>query len=140
MLIHTSSVAINDFAVLIAGPSGSGKSDLALRLIDEGAELIADDQTVLTGTKDKLIASAPETIQGLFEVRHVGLLKLPFALLAEVRLYVELVPLNKDIERLPDNDFIELEGFRIQRLHLPSFAASTPAKIRAALKYTMASI
>ena len=131
MLIHTSSVAINDFAVLIAGPSGSGKSDLALRLIDEGAELIA---------KDKLIASAPETIQGLFEVRHVGLLKLPFALLAEVRLYVELVPLNKDIERLPDNDFIELEGFRIQRLHLPSFAASTPAKIRAALKYTMASI
>lgn len=135
MLLHASCVAIHDKAVLITGPAGAGKSDLALRLIDAGADLIADDQTVLTPAKNSLIASAPDSIKGFFEVRHVGLLHMPFLPVAEVRLYVDLEGIDAVIERLPEPDFIVLENFRIPRLRLPAFAASTPAKIRAALAY-----
>lgn len=135
MLIHASSVAINDSAVLLAGAAGVGKSDLALRLIDAGAELIADDQTQLVAKDGALLAFAPATITGLIEVRHVGLLRLPFVPAAAVALYVDLAPLNENIERLPEDDFIVLLDIPIRRLRLPGFAASTPAKIRAALKY-----
>ena len=135
MLLHTSCVALEGSAILISGSSGAGKSDLALRLIDEGAVLIADDQTLLTRENEKLIASAPASIQGLIEVRHVGLLRMPFVASAPVALLIELVPLEDNLERLPDDDVITLEAVSIRRLRLPAFAASTPAKIRAVLKY-----
>lgn len=135
MLIHASCVAIENAAVLLAGPAGAGKSDLALRLIDEGAQLISDDQTLLMEKNGALLASPPDTIQGLFEVRHVGLLQMPHVPAAIVRLYIELVPLSQNIERLPDEEFMTLLDVRVRRLMLPSFAASTLAKIRAALKY-----
>ena len=135
MLIHASTVAINKSAVLITGPAGVGKSDLALRLIDEGAELIADDQTFLSEEGDLLIASAPASIAGLMEVRHVGLLHLPHTLSAIVALYVELVPTAEELERMPEKQFITFADVKIRRIRLPAFATSTPAKIRAALKY-----
>ena len=138
MLIHASCVAIHNAAVLLVGPAGVGKSDLALRMIDEGAEFISDDQTLLAHEENKLIASTPDTIKGLFEVRHVGLLQLPHVNSAVVQLYIDLVALDHDIERLPDDEFITVLDVPVRRMTLPSFAASTPAKIRAVLKYPVA--
>jgi serine kinase of HPr protein (carbohydrate metabolism regulator) len=138
MLFYASSIAIENTAVLIAGEAGAGKSDLALRLIDAGAVLIADDQTLLKLDGETLIASAPASIAGLMEVRHVGLLRFPVATSAPVALYIELAPLDEPLERLPKDDFILLAGKQVRRLRLPPFAASTPAKIRAALKYPVA--
>ena len=139
MLLNATCIAIDNKGVLIAGPAGAGKSDLALRMIDGGAELIADDQTELKIEKNQLIASAPKSIKGLFEVRHVGLLRLPFGKPAPVVLYIDLALLHEKLERLPERDDISLLDQPIRRLKLPAFAASTPAKIRAVLNYPPAS-
>ena len=66
--IHASTVAIEGRAVLITGPSGSGKSDLALRLLDRGFTLVSDDQTIVRRDGDRLIASAPPTIAGKLDL------------------------------------------------------------------------
>jgi len=135
MLIHASCVAIENKGVLIAGLAGAGKSDLALRLIDSGAQLVADDQTLLRFDNNQLMASPPSAIEGLFEVRHVGLMKMPYLASAPVALYIEVMPPPEKLERLPEADSILLLDHPVPRLRLPSFAASTPAKIRAALRY-----
>lgn len=139
MLLNVTTVAIDSKGVLIAGPAGAGKSDLALRLIDHGAKLVADDQTELQICKNSLVATAPSTIKGLFEVRHVGLIRMPFVPTACVCLYIELSLMHDKLERLPEEDPVMLLERPIRRLKLPAFAASTPAKIRAALLYSPAS-
>ncbi len=119
---------------MIAGPSGAGKSDLALRLIDAGAQLISDDQTSLSAEKGILTASAPPSIAGLIEARHIGLLRMPFVASATTALYIELTPPEAKLERLPGAQAIELLGCLIPKhVCLPAFAASTPARIRALL-------
>ena len=65
--VHASTVALDGRAVLITGPSGSGKSDLTLRLLDRGFALVSDDQTLVRRVDDQLIASAPPTIAGKLE-------------------------------------------------------------------------
>ncbi len=139
MLIHASCVAIDGKGVLLSGPPGSGKSDLALRLIDSGAQLVADDQTELRMDGDQLIATPPTTIAGMFEIRHIGLIKMPHAAKAAVALYVDLVPMDETLKRLPGPATINLLDRAVPRLRLPAFAASTPAKIRAALLYPVIS-
>ena len=139
MLLNATCIAIDNKGVLIAGPPGAGKSDLALRLIDSGAQLVADDQTELQIEKNRLIASAARTIKGLFEIRHAGLVRMPFIKAAPVVLYVELALMHDKLERLPEHANIFLLDHPVPRLKLPSFAASTPAKIRAVLNYPSAS-
>jgi len=138
MLLNATCISLDDKGVLIAGPPGAGKSDLALRLIDTGAQLVADDQTELRVEKNELVAGAPKSINGLFEVRHVGLLRLPSVASARVALYIELALLHEKLERLPEHEDMFLLDRPIRRFRLPSFAASTPAKIRAALHYPLA--
>ena len=75
--IHASCVAIGGKGVLILGDSGAGKSDLALRLIDDGAKLVADDRTELYAARGTLCARAPKSIAGLIEVRGLGIIALP---------------------------------------------------------------
>lgn len=85
-------VALNGRALLIEGPSGSGKSMLALSLIDRGAVLVGDDGVALERRGDQLIASPPPRITGLLEVRNLGLLQFPVASAVPVALVLRIDP------------------------------------------------
>lgn len=130
---HGTCVAIDGEGVLLRGRPGSGKSDLALRLIDAGARLVADDQTELTRRGDDIVARAPPSIAGHIEVRGVGILPCPNVAAAPLRLVVDLVPAG-DVERLPEAQSCFYHDHAIPLLCLAAFEASTPAKIRLALQ------
>lgn len=125
--------------MLLRGPSGSGKSDLALRLIDNGATLVSDDYTDLSVREGVLTASAPETIAGLMEVRGVGIVRLsPKSEPAKpvpVALLVDLVHDSETVERLPEPQTETLlPGHPVRRVVLDPFEASAPAKVRLAVR------
>jgi len=130
---HGTCVAIDGEGVLLRGRSGSGKSDLALRLIDAGARLVADDQTELTRRGDDIMARSPASIAGRIEIRGVGILPCPSIAAAPLRLVIDLVPAG-DVERLPEARTCLYHDRAIPLLGLAPFEASTPAKIRLALQ------
>lgn len=99
VLQHASCVAFHGRGVLIMGAPGTGKSSLALRLIDRGFMLVADDYARLTREGDALVATAPEQIGGLLEVRGFGITRLPFRRRCEIALAVRL---GCEDERLPE--------------------------------------
>ncbi len=132
LLLHATTVALDGHAVVLRGAPGSGKSDLALRLIDRGASLVADDQTVLTRTGALLLASAPTEILGRLEARGLGIATLPTAPAATVRLVVDLVP-QELVDRAPANAEETLLGVALPLLLLWPFEASAAAKVRLAL-------
>jgi serine kinase of HPr protein (carbohydrate metabolism regulator) len=132
LLVHGTTVEIEGKAVLIRGPSGSGKSDLALRLMDRGALLVADDQTELAAKDGRLIASAPAAIAGLVEARGVGVVRVPHRPWAPLALVVDLVRPDR-VERLPEAVAASFLGQEVPLLHLAAFEASTPAKVRLAV-------
>lgn len=131
-LVHATSVEIGGHAVLIRGPSGSGKSDLALRLIDGGAMLVADDQSAITNDGGRLFVGVPDTIAGLLEVRGVGILRMAHRVRAPLALVVDLVQ-PKDVERLPEPSSAQLLGVMVPRVALAAFEASAAAKVRLAM-------
>lgn len=135
MLVHASCIAINGKAVLLRGPSGSGKSDLALRLIDSGATLVADDQVVLEANDSGLMASAPTALSGLLEVRGIGIVKNAVIAAAPVRLVIDL-DTDATIERLPELRTCTLLGVDLPLATLDPFEPSAPAKVRVALRGT----
>ena len=96
MQIHASCVELAGAGILLRGPSGSGKSDLALRLIDSGARLVADDRTDLVVEDGRLIASSPAPIAGKLEVRGVGILALPVVARSRVGIAVDLVARSEE--------------------------------------------
>lgn len=109
MILHASCIAIAGKALLILGPSGSGKSALALKLMAYGAGLISDDQTGLRREGGRLIAFCPSAaIRGLIEARGIGLLRSPAAIPSEVVLVVDLAQPEQD--RLPPRRTISLAG------------------------------
>ena len=130
-LVHGTCVDVGGTAVLLRGVSGSGKSDLALRLIDEGARLIADDQVAVVASGGALIATAPPAIAGQIEVRGVGLLAVPTAASGRIGLVIDLVA-PQAIERLPRAEATEIAGVSVPRLALAPFEASAAAKVRLA--------
>lgn len=132
LLVHGTTVEIEGKAVLIRGPSGSGKSDLALRLIERGAVLVADDQTELSVNDGRLIASPPATIAGMIEARGVGILRLPHRAWAPLALVVDLVAAAQ-VERLPEAEAAGFLGYDVPLLRLAPFEASTTAKVRLAV-------
>ena len=131
--VHGTSLVVKGVGVLLRGPSGSGKSDLALRLIDSGAQLVADDQTALAFENGHLIMTSHAMIEGLLEVRGVGILPAPSLARARLGLVIDLVPKLSDIERMPDKQFCEFLGVRVRLLRLFPFMASAAAKVRIAV-------
>lgn len=131
--VHASCVELQGVGVLLLGPSGSGKSDLALRLIDAGACLVADDQVSIERRADRLFGSAVEALAGLLEVRGLGIVRLPCSTAAELGLAVAL-EIAGARDRLPDPaTSYSLLGLALPCLHLDPRAASAGAKIRLAL-------
>ena len=130
--IHVSSVAIGGRAVLIAGRSGAGKSDLALRLIDRGAVLVSDDYTFVRRAQSQALASAPERIAGRIELRGVGIVEMETARDVPVALHVDL---SAEPVRLPEGrDRIMVAGISIPSVALDGHHASAPLKVEAALR------
>ncbi|MEO1205325.1 MAG: HPr kinase/phosphatase C-terminal domain-containing protein [Pseudomonadota bacterium] len=159
-IIHATAVGINGRGVLIRGASGSGKSDLALRLIlrsgvGPGApliQLICDDYVELSGPEpaagnddpgtmqspDSLgVRAGSDHIKGLLEVRGVGIFEVPTLMTATVHLVVDLVCAEAVIARLPDGDeaVAEIAGQRLPRLMLNPFEGSAPDKIIMAMTH-----
>lgn len=132
MLLHATCVEMNQKAVLLIGKPGAGKSDTALRLIELGGVLVADDQVDLQINDGVLTAHPPVAIEGLLEIRGVGIVTLPFCSACPVQLVVELVPAEQ-VERLPEPHFYEIAGQMIPLLKLCAFDASTPVKIKTVL-------
>lgn len=129
--VHASTVASNGRAVLITGPSGSGKSDLALRLLDRGFTLVSDDQTVVKKDGGRLLASAPPAIAGKLEIRGIGIVDLERLDDVPVALIVEL---TSDIQRLPDDSRERpILGVRLPLITIDAMTASAPSKVAIAL-------
>ncbi|MDQ3482458.1 MAG: HPr kinase/phosphatase C-terminal domain-containing protein [Pseudomonadota bacterium] len=129
--VHASTVAIDGRAVLIAGPSGSGKSDLALRLLDRGFTLVSDDQTIVRREGDRLVASAPQQIAGKLEIRGIGIMEMETVGDVPVALLVEL---TSDIPRLPDDSRERpILGVALPLITIDALTASAPSKVALAL-------
>ncbi len=132
MLVHGTCVELFGLGVLLRGPSGSGKSDLALRLIDGGARLVADDQVALTAEAGRIQATAPTRIAGRIEVRGVGIVEVATIEAAPIVLVVDLVA-PADVPRLPDPSECQLAGTTLRSIALAPFEASATAKVRLAV-------
>ena len=129
--IHASTVASDGRAVLITGPSGSGKSDLALRLLDRGFTLVSDDQTIVKRQGDRLVSTAPQTIAGKLEIRGIGIVDMENLSDVPVALIVEL---TSDIQRLPDDARERpILGVKLPLISIDAMTASAPSKVALAL-------
>jgi serine kinase of HPr protein (carbohydrate metabolism regulator) len=129
--LHASCVALDGRAVLITGISGSGKSDLSLRLLDRGFILVSDDQTIVKKMGTKLIASAPATIAGKLEIRGVGIVDMGTVQDVPVAL---LVHLTSDVQRLPDdNRERPILGVNLPLVSVDAMTASAASKVALAL-------
>jgi HPr kinase/phosphorylase len=131
-LLHATAVAINGYGVLITGPSGSGKSDLALRMIDRGAKLVSDDAVAVIIEQDMPVLSAAPNIEALLEIRGIGIQTVPSIGSAPLRLVVEL---TEKIERMPTDHVISaIEGYDTPCVKLNPFEPSAPIKLEYALR------
>ena len=138
--IHATCVEVSGRGVLLTGRPGSGKSDLALRLIDpDGAavrsRLVADDRVVVENREGRLAARAPDNLHGLLEVRGVGIIEMEAVREAEILVAIDLDADDRP-ERLPDFNLqtITLEGVTLPLARLAPFEASAPAKVRALVR------
>lgn len=129
--LHASSVARDGRAVLFVGPSGSGKSDLALRMVDRGFTLVSDDRTIVSKDRGKLFASAPLNIRGKLEIRGIGIVELDSIDDVPVALVVEL---TSDMERMPDDSRERLIlGVNVPLISVDAMTASAASKVALAL-------
>ncbi len=131
--VHAGLIALPTAAgwtgVLIEGPSGSGKSDLALRALDHGFRLVADDRVLLWASGGALFGRAPDVLSGLIEVRGLGVGPAPSLRLTRIALVLECVAAAQ-VERLPDRLTVERAGVSIPLLRLWPFEPGAPSKLR----------
>ncbi|WP_234967407.1 HPr kinase/phosphorylase [Octadecabacter temperatus] len=118
MQLHASTVVFNNKAVAICGPSGSGKSALALEFLSLNATLLADDITWLSASQQGLIASCPPAISGRIEARGVGIMNAAPSGPKPLHLIVDLgMP---EADRIPDPKTVILLGHEVALLHTPA--------------------
>ncbi|MEA3038277.1 MAG: hypothetical protein QOE79_790 [Sphingomonadales bacterium] len=128
--VHATCIAIGGRGVLLGGRSGSGKSDLALRLIDRGARLVSDDYTDMHLVDGRLVARAPASIAGRMEIRGVGLVEVEAAMEAPVCLFADL---DSPPERLPEAATRRIAGRDVPTIALAALEPSAPLKLERAL-------
>lgn len=128
---HASCVAINGAGILISGPSNSGKSDLALRLIDRGANLICDDYVDLYLHDSQIVMEAPARIAGKMEVRSLGIFDCEHVSNIPLMLQVQL---KSQVERYPmDSQTETIMTIKIPTIAINTIEASAPIKVEMAL-------
>lgn len=126
MQIHASCAALNGAGVLLLGASGAGKSDLLLRLLDHGYDLVADDRVDIEG----LLARVPPPLAGLIEVRGLGIIRLPFRAETPLALAVDLVAADRLPARLPMPE----RRHGLPLVSIDPSQPSAPARVTAALR------
>lgn len=143
-LIHATLISSEQRGALLIGASGTGKSDLALRLIsinftkefcNQQPQLIADDQVELLVSDGKLYGQAPKPLQGLLEVHNLGIVKVPYGAKSEINLCVQLTP-GQNPERLPPSPppTKKIEGVSLPLIKLDPHQQTSPQKLLIALK------
>ena len=115
---------------LIEGPSGSGKSDLALRALSQGFRLVADDRVLLWTSGGRLYGRAPDALQDLIELRGLDVTRVEALPLAEV---VLVAALGRP-ERLPEPEDEVILGVKTPRLTIAPFEESAAAKLSRAME------
>ena len=125
---HSTSVVIEDLGILIRGKSGSGKSDLALRLIDSGATLVSDDLTICKKIGDYLYLYSHPKTKGLLEVRELGIMTVPYVENVRLFLVVELV--EEEFERMPGMMSCSILGIKLPKIKIFGKNSSAVAKIK----------
>lgn len=147
LLVHGTCLDISGAGVLIRGVSGSGKSDLALRLLHLGptplmkdqpvVSLVGDDSVEISRSAGALMASGPAAISGMMEVRGLGPITVPVIPRTPLVLVVDLVAFE-EIERLPEPATTGLAGIEVPRVALCALEPSAPYKVAAALARVVA--
>ncbi len=142
--MHATCVAVAETGVLIEGPPGSGKSSLALRLIDQpgfghgglqlAARLVADDQVIVVRQGNELRGKAPQSIRGKLEIRGLGVVNVTCLDDVRIGLIVRLASAHT-IERMPDPEQARADilGINLPLVLIDPAAASAPARLRAAV-------
>jgi len=118
--------------VLIEGASGAGKSDLALRLLEQGWSLVADDRCVIWACGGRVYGRAVDTLKGLIEARGLGVGAAPVRDMARIALVVRCVE-PEQVDRMPDEGAIDLLGRPLPLLKIAALQASAPLKLGLAL-------
>jgi serine kinase of HPr protein (carbohydrate metabolism regulator) len=138
MIIHANLVAARIDGrwrgALVEGGSGRGKSDLALRALDHGMRLVADDRTRVFVSGGRLFGAAPRTLDGLMEVRGLGVVALAALPMAQIVLRVRCVDAPDAPERMPRRACESMLGVRLPAIDLWPFEASAPLKMILALR------
>jgi HPr kinase/phosphorylase len=130
--IHATAISIGGHGVVIIGPSGHGKSDLALRLIDRGAILISDDRVVIEDSNGQPLLQPAHNIAGLIEVRGIGILEMEYARDIPLKLQIILADVS---ERFIESIMVaDIAGYAVHKITLSPFEASTAIKVELALK------
>jgi serine kinase of HPr protein (carbohydrate metabolism regulator) len=139
MIIHAGLIAVRVAGgwrgALIQGPSGIGKSDLALRALEEGFRLVADDRVVVFVSAGRLFGRAPTSIHGLIEVRGLGVVPQVALRLAPISLAVRCKPTPDSVDRLPEPRAESLLGCDVPVFEVWPLEHTAPAKIRRAIEH-----
>ncbi|ODT60588.1 HPr kinase/phosphorylase [Phenylobacterium sp.] len=135
MILHAGLVARRQDGywrgVLIEGASGAGKSDLALRALDHGFRLVADDRVVVWASGGALYGRAPDSLAGLMEARGIGVHGGASINFCRIALSVSCGP----YERMPERAWKDHAGVRLPAISIEPFEASAPAKLGRALQH-----
>lgn len=126
-LVHATCVKMSGVGVLLRGASGSGKSDLALRLVNRGARLIGDDYVYVGCEDGDLYAATPQEIAGKIEVRGVGIAVVPFDRVVRIAVVIDLQ--NERVERLPQRGETMIETVALPCFKLMPFEDSACEKV-----------